>query len=53
MQWTPTSDQWGRIAAASGTVTVRLVTCTFDDGIRVPGEGPWRHDPNATFSLQR
>lgn len=52
-QWTPTAEQWEQIASATGTVTVRLVTCIFDDAVRVPGEGPWRYDPDATFTLQR
>jgi hypothetical protein len=50
MTWTPADHDWEALAAATGTITVRLVTAVYDDAI--VAEGPWR-GADVTYTIQR
>ena len=47
--WTPTSDEWAELAAATGTVTLTLTNAALESGVLA--DGPYRATLPATFSI--
>jgi hypothetical protein len=49
--WTPTADEWARITAATGEVTITLTSAFVDNGVLM--EGPFRRTSPSTFSISQ
>ena len=49
MSWTPSADDWARIAVSPGNLSVRLVTAVVADALVV--EGPWEADASPSYPV--